>query len=226
MGLTEISSRCGLDKATTYRMLSTLVATGLLRQEEASRTYLPGPGIARILGAGDADLRTIARPIMRQLVEDIGETACLILPKGLHRFCVEAIEPNRELRVVAPIGTIKPLAAGSSGQILLAWLPAEESLALLKQIESEQGVIMGPEYLSRLVRVAKEGWAYSAGEVAAGTCALAVPIRDASGHVIAALVMRAPRARMPLRRAKEILPAVKLAAAEISGFLGCGAGAV
>lgn len=221
MGLTEISCRSGLDKATTYRILTTLVATGLLRQDETSRSYRPGPGIARLHGVGGADLRALARPVMRQLVEKVGETACLILPRGTNRICVEVVEPDRELRVVAPIGTIKPLAIGSSGLVLLAWLPEQERSALLDRIEAEHRLELDrKDYAPRLARVAKEGWAYSAGEVEPGTSALAVPFRDALGRVMGALVVRAPRSRMPLRTARDILLGVKAAADEISRSLG------
>ena len=73
MGLTEISQAFDLDKATTLRLLSTLVAGDLLKQDATTRVYYPGPGILRLNYWHD--IRSVCRPYMNSLLERFDETS-------------------------------------------------------------------------------------------------------------------------------------------------------
>ena len=109
MGLSEISRRTEIDKATTLRLLATLREAGLVRQDEASKRYTPGSSLVRLYSELGSDIRPLIRPYIDRLVSMIGETVCLILPRGRERVCIDVKEAERELRVVAAIGSTRPV---------------------------------------------------------------------------------------------------------------------
>ena len=132
LGLTEISRGTGLDKATTQRFLSTLVNADMIRVEEGTRRYLQGPGIYNFW---PSEIRKLCRPHLQLLLNKVQETTCLIVPRGKKRVCLDAIEPDRELRIVAPIGRQLPIYLGASGRIFMAFKPVEQVEAILDDPE-------------------------------------------------------------------------------------------
>ena len=113
MSLTEISKALKLDKATTLRLLSTLVHGELLKQDVQTRLYYIGPGILRLSRFWRHDLRSVCQPYLKSLLDQFDETVCLIEPRGLDRICVEVLETRKELRVVADLGRVQPIYSGA-----------------------------------------------------------------------------------------------------------------
>lgn len=105
MGLTEISQGTGLDKATTLRFLYTLANADMVRHETDTKRYVQGAGIYNFW---PSEIRKICRPHLQGLLDRTQETICIIVPRGAQRVCIDVIEPDRELRIVAPVGRELP----------------------------------------------------------------------------------------------------------------------
>jgi DNA-binding IclR family transcriptional regulator len=224
MGLSEISRRTEIDKATTLRLLATLRESGLVRQDEVSKRYTPGSNLVRLYSKLGSDIRLVVRPYIDRLVAMIDETVCLILPRGRERVCVDVREPERELRVVAPVGSTRAIFAGATGRIFLAYLPAGEARQLIHQADTRQTAGLRDfnriAYLDGLPDIREQGFAFNISEVVQDTSALAAPIFDAGGKVIAALAIRAPASRMTEQYGRELAPTLIDATQQISAEIG------
>lgn len=219
MSLTEISKALKLDKATTLRLLSTLVHGELLKQDVQTRLYYIGPGILRLSRFWRHDLRSVCQPHLKSLLDQFDETVCLIEPRGLDRICVEVLETRKELRVVAELGRVQPIYSGASGRVLLASLPEKEMLAILDQVEflplTPQSVTDRDQYLNELRLARKQGYAYAIDQVIVGSAGVSASILNPNGGVVAAVVVRGPAARITKKISKEIGAAVCQVAKDI-----------
>lgn len=219
LGLTDISRGVGLDKATTQRFLGTLVNADMIRVDVARRRYHVGPGIYNFW---PGKIRKLCRPHLERLLQELQETICLIVPQGGKRVCLDAIEPDRELRIVAPVGREMPVYLGASGRVLMAFRPIDEVEEILRDAEpalsQDEGEGMPPMdiYLDQLAEVRANGYAYNAGEVATETSTIAAPVFDSSGNLAAVLVVRGPSTRMNKQDLKEMAGVLKAAAESIS----------
>lgn len=220
MGLTDISRGAGLDKATTLRLLNTLANIDLVRQRSDDRNYVPGGGIYNFW---PNEVRKFCRPHMQSLLNETQETICLIVPRGKQRVCIDVIEPDRELRIVAPIGRAVPVYAGAAGRVFMA----QKTDAQVKDILSEseltalttKSVTNRDIYCQQLDDVRTNGCAYSVDEVELDTSAIAAPVFDGLRNTVAAVVVRGPGSRMAQDIVTSFIPKVIACADAISDDL-------
>lgn len=199
----ELTAATRIPRSSLYRFIATLEARGFLRQDSTTKEYLPGPLLYRLghQGNGVDRLRQAAREQMTAVVERIGESAYLYVRDGDRRLCLEAVETTQApIKHAITPGSSFPLYAGASGKAILAFLPEEERTHLLKGMTLKK---VGPRtsptrraLQGELMRIRKQGYAYSEEEVAAGAWALAVPVCDASENCIASLGVAGPLFRL------------------------------
>jgi DNA-binding IclR family transcriptional regulator len=219
IGLTEISRSTGLDKATTRRLLNTLISADLVRLEQGAgtRRYMQGAGIYNFW---PSEIRKICRPYLQLLLEQTQETVCLIVPRGMKRACIDVLEPDRELRIVAPIGRELPIYLGASGRIFMAYKPQEQVDIILSNLDPQMyannGAVDREDYLRQVAIAKKIGYAINVGKVMADTAAIATAIFDGMGNAAAAVVLRAPASRINAINIEEVAGLVKAAAKSIS----------
>lgn len=217
MGLTDISRGAGLDKATTLRLLNTLANVDLVRQQADDRNYVPGGGIYNFW---PNEVRKICRPHMQTLLNQTQETICLVVPRGKQRVCIDVIEPDRELRIVAPIGRAVPVYAGAAGRVFMA----QKTDAQVQEILSgcDLSALTGKSitdrdiYCEQLEGVRASGCAHSIDEVTLDTSAIAAPVFDGLKNTVAAVVVRGPGSRMTAAIVASFIPEVLACAAAIS----------
>ena len=122
------------------------------------------------------------------------------------------------------VGELTPLHATSSGKILLAFMaPAHrrEVLATAGLVRLTPHTITSLEALDEQIEAAaRDGFACSIEELEEGLNAIAAPVRDHTGQVIAALSVSGPVYRFTRQRLGEVAPDVIAAAAAISDRMG------
>jgi len=200
LSATDVATELGVARSTGYRYLESLVATHFL--EEA-----PGGGfrlgmrvleLARLARRGFG-LAEVARPIMRALAEEHGQTVLLTRRSGASIVCIERDEPaDQYVRLSYEVGTLLPLNAGASALVLLAWLPEPELRALLGgRLErfTDRTVTDVEALVERLSTIRRDGYAVTYGEVDPSAIGVAVPLFDDAGHVEAGLSIVALRDR-------------------------------
>ena len=218
--LAEVARAAGTDNATAFRFLKTLVQLGYLEKVDGTRLFrltlkcldLGFNAIAR------ADLRTLARPLLRNLVGAQIEAASIGVPDGPDVVYVERMQAGlARLGIEVRIGSRVPAYSTAIGQAALAWLDRDTQIRLLEARPREQRtpttLTALDALLVRLDRVRAQGFALSDQENVSGVRVLAAPVLDADGVAIAALSVATPAPAMSLAAFKAAARAPVIAAA-------------
>lgn len=221
--LSEISAGTEVDKATAHRLLGTLEAFNLVSRDPGSREYTVGPAALQLAGAMQLSLREIALPHLTALRDETGESAALIVQRGLERLAIVSVEAHHELRVVPSPNSISPVYSGASGLILMSYM---NSAARARIIETTGlapvnacGIASPELYLEEIERVRRQGFATTCGDVTPGAAAVAAPVLGADGAPLAVVSLRGPEVRMTPDRIAEVAPLVMDAARRIGADL-------
>lgn len=219
--LTEISRGLDSPKSTTLKLLRTLQGERFVTYSRRSKTYLLGPAATalaqRILAS--PGLRTICRPHLERLAEVSTEDAYLGVREDNYIVYIDKVEGRQSVRLDIALGTRRNLHSSAVGKLFLA----EMDEGFLPSIVGEEvwsavtaNTLTDPEALrEELERVRREGVSISRGENVEGIKAIAAPIRDDVGVVVAGISVSGPSSR--LNESSEILiELVKSAARSIS----------
>jgi len=226
LGVRELAERVGVPKSTVARLLKTLEDCQLAAQDPATRRYRLGP---RTLILGTAyqariDLRNVALPAMRALRDATGETVGLSVAIGAERMFIEEVASVSELRTSSELGHPYPLWSGAPGRILLASCATARRDEVLRTAGDAVFQAATPPtrdgYLDLLAEVRRDGQARAFDESVPGVSAVAVPVRDVSGEVVAALSISGPSSRFDGTAMDRVLADLRTAAATVSTRLG------
>lgn len=225
LGVTEIARRSGNTKGRTFRLLATLEQHNVVKRRGSSALYYLGVAALEIGTAAQSrmDVVSILRDPMDMLAATFNETVVVRMREGLETVCVSRYGSTRTLRVQGAVGSRRPLYAGASSKVLLAFAPADVQAAVLERGRDQFTAATLTDrhaLLEELQRVRAQGHAFSNGERADSTAALAVPIRDRTSAVVASLSISTPSSRMQEPRRSEMLEALLLQGALASGTLG------
>jgi DNA-binding IclR family transcriptional regulator len=228
-GVSEVAAEIDVHKSTAFRLLGALEARGLVEQAGERGKYRLGFGIVRLAGAvtGRLDITQQGRPVCERLAEEIGETVNIAVMQEHYAINLYQVRGPAAVAAHNWVGELTPLHATSSGKILLAHLPAQERAALL----SESGLKkITPHTLTAKAKLEKNlaearerGYATTLEELEIGLHAMAAPVRDRDGEVIAAISASGPAYRFTEERMRELAPTLLKGAEEIShrmGYLG------
>lgn len=195
IGQAEICSKLNLPKATVSRLINTLTGMGYIEQDKKSGLYSLG---AKLLTLGSIvnkrlDLTNIAKPIIQQLSEDTGEMVKISIMRGDIIYPLTKQESKKSMRITLDTGTVFPPYNGAAGKLLMAF--TEDGLNYLEhrlpQIEMKaftKYTITDIEQLKEhLVAIRERGYACDNQEESLGIYAIAAPVYDAEGVVIAAV---------------------------------------
>lgn len=202
LGVSEISRKLGMHKATVHRVLTALGQHGLTEQDRTTEKYRLG---LRLLELGARvnrrlDLTAIARPELEQLVQETAETAhLLVADRGLGLY-LEKVESPRAFRMPSQVGRRLPLHCSGVGKAILAFLPEAE----VEEIVNSHGLErLTPHTLTsvralkrELKAVQNRGYAIDNEEIEVGLRCVGAPVFDAAGRVVAGISIAGPAARM------------------------------
>lgn len=190
--LAEVAEAARLDKGTTRRLLLTLMGEGFIVQDEATRQYGLGSAIRRIAAAAeDIDIRRIANPELTRLANLLSVTSFLSIYQNHGAVCLERMHDVKGMEVRWwSIGGQLPLNCGGAPKLLLAYQDeAEIESALAGDLVqlTPKSVTDRTELRAHFAQIRKRGWELAIDDVALGLTALAVPIFNRDGAVVAAL---------------------------------------
>lgn len=225
LGVTELARRSGMTKARSYRLLETLEKSGLVRRHGSGAIYSLSY-MALFLGASAQEqikLVRLAKKYLGELGLRFNEHAYVRVRDGLESVCIAHWDSNRSVRVHTRIGSRKPLYAGASGKLLTAYAAPDVQEAVLdgqKDSFTENTIVDRGRLQEQLALIRRVAHSVSHGEHVAGTVALAVPIHDAHGAVVAALSMAIPASRAGVDHTERFLDALQECANDFSRELG------
>lgn len=228
-GVTDLANELGCHKSRIHRALKTLKNHGFLEQEVGRGKYRLGFKLLE-LGLrvrGYFDLCQVSHAYLEELSSSLSSTALIRILKNNELLTLDAVDSPNPLRLVHPVGQRQPAYFGASGKILLAFQPEAKVDSLLaggmKKFTSST-ISDAAAYKKHLEKVRLQGYALSDQEGIRGLRALAAPIRDESGRVIAALGVGMPSVDLPDRRLPTVVKDLLKAAGEISLKLGYASG--
>lgn len=209
--LSDVASLAKLDKGTTRRLLLTLKAAGLVNQDPVTHRYSLSLDVIELGSAvqDSRDLREQAVGVLSDLAMSTGTTAFLGIHRDGEALCLERVDGNQPVQIRAwCVGARLPLNCGGAPRVLLAYLPADGIERVIQR--GLRGLTprsqTDPVALRRdLAVIRRRGWELAVDDVTLGLAAVAVPVRNIKGDVVAAISIagltqhlvenRRPRAR-------------------------------
>ncbi|WP_417713455.1 IclR family transcriptional regulator [Pseudophaeobacter arcticus] len=218
----QLVEALGLPKPTLHRLLQTAEEEGFLQRDLDGRSYGPGPRLRALAvnTISSEHLRTARLTILKAVAEEIGETCNLATPDREGMTYLDRVETKWPLRIQLPIGTQVPFHCTASGKMYLSTLrPATlNSVLSARALESQtEQTITSPEALrAELQKTRARGYATDDEEFMTGMAAIAVPILDPQGRLMATLSVHAPVQRRALGQILEFLEPLQQAAARLT----------
>ena len=226
LGVREVARMTENSSSTTGRIMASLKEIGLLVQDHETKQYtLSGKVLAWAeVYSATVDVRKVALPSIYDLQRKTGETISLYILEGSERVCVERLESDKNVRVVARVGRYLPLHAGSAGKLFLAYLPEEKREEILANEEREPFTpytLTNPEDLREQIKsIRQQGYATSHGEWTIDASGVAAPIFNSRGQMIAALTVSGPTQRFYSENMNQFTVFATRTAMQISRLLG------
>ena len=218
--LSEVAVRTGVTRAVARRFLLTLAELGYVRSDGRFFSLT-----ARVLELGYAYLSSLSLPEVAEshleaLVKEVSESSSVSVLDGHDVVYVARVPVSRIMTVSISVGTRFPAYATSMGRVLLAGLPAADLESYLAEVSlsplTARTVASVPALRTELAKVRTQGWSLVNQELEEGLRALAAPVRDRTGRVVAAVNVSAHASRTSLEAMRrDLLPALLRTAALI-----------
>ncbi len=227
LGLTQVAGLLKLDKATAYRLLSTLEERGYVERIPASRKYRLGVQ-AFELGAyyqSQLEVRRVALPYMKEMTAQTREAAFLCVRENDEAVCVERVESEQEVNVFAlRVGGKQPLHCGAAPRALLAGMDDPE----LEAYAARTGLPgFTPNTIATLAaliedahRTRRQGFVVSMNDVTLGIAAVGAPVCDHAGRVVASISLSGLSSRYQPEHIAELADVIVQTASRFSRQLG------
>lgn len=222
----QIGDHTNLPKPTVVRLLSVLSERGYVERVSGAERYRLG---VRTLEVGSVFLQSItleaeARPIMKMLADQTGQTANLGILDKYQVVHIEVVAPDRPLRFWASVGKRENAYVSALGKVLLTGLPDQSREFYLQQPReaiTPTTIVLPEDLRAELTRIEEVGFAVDNEESNAGVICIAAPILDGKGRLVAAVSISGAQAEFEADGSMEdFTTQVKRAAHEISERLG------
>jgi len=230
LNLGVLSEMAGLSKGTAHRLLSTLTYLGYVRQIPVSKNYTLGFKLAELgnLLLNQLDLRNAARPHLFHLAEEVQETIHLVIRENDQALYIDKVDlflKESGLQMVSRLGSRASMNSCGVGKVLLSGVSRKEVEAFIDvnglPQKTKYTIDNASALLKHLDTIRKDGYAIDNEENELGIRCVAAPVFDDSGHVVAAISLSGPAARITLKQIKTSLnKVVRSAALNISRDLG------
>jgi IclR family KDG regulon transcriptional repressor len=224
--LKEITDKTGLSKPTVFRILSTLEPNHYVALDQSSGRYRLGSRIMELGGVvkSSITLRKVARPRLTDLQIDTGATVILGALMDDELVYIGMRETAGPIRRVSDVGWRRSPHFGMLGMVLMAFKERAEVERLLEKspliAHTRFSIVDRERFFDRLRDVRNSGYVIEFNEAIEGAWAVAAPVRDASGAVVAALGATLPLVERSDSRIAEVVTAVRRRAGEVSADLG------
>ncbi|TBU76344.1 IclR family transcriptional regulator [Phytopseudomonas daroniae] len=227
-GISAISKELDLSKGTVFDLIKTLEHMDYVIQDQQDDRYRLGPALLRLAvdGIANIDIVEVARPYLQALSDEIGEVAHLGKREGFNAsFLLRTTSRtvSRMLDLNSQVGALSPLHCTSMGKVFLAYMSdAEAEQFLERQLTAytDQTIVSEQRLQEERTRIRERGYSLNIGEFEEGVSSIAVPLRDATGKVVAGINIAMPSVRMPEERIAHFYAQLKATAERIEKELG------
>lgn len=187
--LVELVRESGLTRPTVHRLLASLASEGLLDHDPRSGNWVLGPEILLLGAVASArfPLEDIARPSLRRLAEETGESAFFSIRRGAETVCLLREEGSFPVRsFVLHEGVRFPLGVASAGTAIMAFLPESEQEQILADWAAHAGDFATGHTESvvraNLRQTRRTGYSVNPGLVLEGSWGMGAAVFDQAGR--------------------------------------------
>ncbi|EML1935212.1 DNA-binding transcriptional regulator KdgR [Providencia vermicola] len=226
IGVSELSQRLLMSKATTYRFLQTMKQLGYVAQEGEADKYSLTLKLFE-LGAKSleyVDLIEIADKEMQHIGQLTHEAVHLGAFDDNAIIYIHKIDSSYNLRMYSRVGRRNPLYCTAIGKVLLAWQDEATVNSILENVEfvkkTATTILSSEQFMRELAEVRKLHYAQDREEQELGLRCIAVPVYDRLGHVIAGLSISFPTIRFDEQQLEYYIRLLKVAGRHISEKMG------
>lgn len=201
----DASAEIGVARSTAHRLLAMLQYHGFVQQDPTTRAYAAGPALLMtgLAAIRKLDVRNQARPHLRRLSEQTGETVHLVTRRTRSVLFLDAVESSQAVRVSSRVGSLMPAHCTSVGKALLAELDDATIDELFPDDDlpglTPNSITSRSKLLKQLASIRQSGYATSDGEAETGVGSVGVAIQHPSGLSEAAISVSAPSHRLNKR---------------------------
>ncbi|HTR13872.1 MAG TPA: IclR family transcriptional regulator C-terminal domain-containing protein [Roseiarcus sp.] len=224
--LTELAQQVGLPSSTAHRLLITLEQERYVRFNNDGRLWSIGVQ-AFVTGCAftkNRGLARIARPHLRRLMEETGETVNLAVEDEGEAVYLAQVECSQMMRAFARPGSRVPMHCSAVGKAIFS-AASDKALAKIlhqrgmprltvKTITSTAGLRTALQEARAL------GYAVDDEEHAVGLRCIAAPVYDETGDVVAAVSVSGPVVRISEERVSQLGQMMIASARAISADMG------
>ncbi|WP_457972677.1 IclR family transcriptional regulator [Arthrobacter sp. D1-17] len=187
--LVELVRESGLTRPTVHRLLTSLAAEGLLDHDARTGNWVLGPEILLLGSVASArfPLEDVARPSLRRLAEETGESSFFSIRRGHETVCLLREEGSFPVRsFVLHEGVRFPLGVASAGTAIMAFLPEDEQEQILATWEDHAGRFADAHtetvVRANLKRTRETGYSVNPGLVLEGSWGMGAAVFDKAGR--------------------------------------------
>ncbi|MFC3885138.1 IclR family transcriptional regulator [Bacillus songklensis] len=225
LGVTQIASRIGLSKSSAHRLISTLVKQGYLEKNKKNNRYRLGLSLLGLTGVimNHMEIHRESLPFLQDLVAQLGETVHINVLEGNDVVYLHKVECKQPVRLLSDIGKRNPAYCSSAGKVILAYQSKEliDSFLQSELLPHGPNTITDPEKLhENLMDIKRKGYSIAIDELHEGVVSIAVPVRDYTEEVIAAISVVGPKQRMPAHKFPNYIQILHTAGQKLSRQLG------
>ncbi|WP_078553445.1 IclR family transcriptional regulator [Bacillus alkalicellulosilyticus] len=226
--ITEISDRMGLHKSTVHSLLKTLQQHHYIEQNQENGKYRLG---LKLFERGNyviqsMDLRKLASDSLQRLSKESGKTVHLVVLDGREGIYIDKVESATATVLYSRIGRRVPIHSSAVGKALVAFKSLEEIEKLIEDYHFKQQtpktISNKEEFLKEIELIQKQGYAVDNEENEPGVFCVALPIKDHTGQVIAAISMSTTATRVAEEGLEKPVEMLTVTSKEISKKLGFG----
>jgi DNA-binding IclR family transcriptional regulator len=229
LGVTDVSKRLSLGVSSTYHLVNTLKASGMVAQNPHTKKYSLGPGMFRISARAQNHnpLGKLAQPYLDRLSRELQETANLGVLEGGEIVCSAQAEGPKMSRIIAKIGGRAAFYHAAGGKMLVSLKPREVWDGLIRDVRfekyTENTILSMSDLVKELEITRKRGYGVDNEEREEGVVCVAVPLYDAYAEPIASISISGPSVRVG-KRVEEVVERIREVADELSAELGYASG--
>ncbi|GAB3535744.1 IclR family transcriptional regulator [Arthrobacter tecti] len=220
--LQQLARQTGLPSSTCQRLVQSMVHEGYLDRD--GDRYRIGIRLVRWASTGTTgmDIVQLTKPILQNLRDETGETACLYVRDGSFRTIVSVAETRHVVMRPFTVGMVMPIHAGAPGKIFLAYdpeaRPTLEGNALSKFTPDTPDSLATLDHQVKQTR--EQGYFAAFGERHSDVGSIAAPVFNVSGTLVAVLGLGFPTQRVTMGDVDRLGPLVASAARAASHALG------
>ena len=193
----ELATAAGLPKSTASRLLRALERHQLVQRDLDGGSLRPGPVLVQYARryAAVPDLVSLAQPALDRLARLSSETVNLAVPTAAGVEQVAQVDSRYLLGVQNWVGLRVAYHASAVGKVFLAYGTVPIPPGPFERLGPR--TVTSPAALrTQLAQVRARGYALTVEELEPGLLAVAAPVRDAAGAVVAAISVTGPALRL------------------------------